>query len=94
MILHFFVLGNRFASVGSTFSRQLSDLMATLQQTTPYFIRCASPNNTQSQHKFIWTYVKPQLRCGGLVEGISQTTPIVSSCLLEWRLLVLIHLPH
>ena len=62
--------GQRFESVGNTFNSQLSSLMKTLMATTPYFIRCASPNNLQSPEKFMWEYVQPQLRCGGLVETL------------------------
>jgi myosin heavy subunit len=62
--------GNRFVSIGSTFSSQLVTLMKTLKTTTPYFVRCASPNGDQLPNKFVWEYVKPQLVYGGLVEAL------------------------
>jgi hypothetical protein len=61
--------GTRFKSVGSGFASQLTALMETLTATQPYFIRCASPNSQQLPSKFVWDYVKPQLKYGGLVEG-------------------------
>jgi myosin heavy subunit len=61
---------NRFQSVGSKFCRQLGRLMDVLDSTQPYFIRCASPNSTQSSNKYVSSYVRPQLRCGGLVEAL------------------------
>jgi len=66
--------GKRFRSVGAVFSEQLGTLLAVLEKTTPYFIRCASPNNARAPNKFIAEYVRPQLRCGGLVEGIHSMT--------------------
>jgi len=44
--------------------------MQTLRETTPYFIRCVSPNNKKSATEYSWNYVKPQLRCGGLVQAL------------------------
>lgn len=50
------------ATLGSTFQRQLNSLMETLQQTTPYFVRCVNPNNVKKSSDYVRDYVRAQLR--------------------------------
>lgn len=59
-----------FSSVSSVFSYQLNSLMTTLDQTTPYFVRCIKPNTTKKPKNFVNDYVRPQLRYGGLIEAL------------------------
>jgi myosin heavy subunit len=59
-----------FRSTGSVFSDQLSELMTTLRKTAPYFVRCIKPNPTKAPKNFVDEYVRPQLRCGGLIEAL------------------------
>lgn len=59
-----------FISVGSTFAEQLQNLMTTLGATNPYFIRCIKPNTVKKPWGFDKEYVRPQLRCGGLIQAL------------------------
>jgi myosin heavy subunit len=36
--------------------------METLEETTPFFVRCINPNKTKSKRVFDREYVRPQLR--------------------------------
>jgi len=64
------VMNRAFRSTGTVFSGQLSSLMETLDKTTPFFVRCIKPNKIQKPNNFEPEYVRPQLRCGGLVEAL------------------------
>jgi len=59
-----------FRSTGTVFSEQLDSLMRTLKQTAPYFVRCIKPNSQKKPKDFEGEYVRPQLRCGGLIEAL------------------------
>jgi myosin protein heavy chain len=59
-----------FLSTGSVFSDQLSMLMTELKKTAPYFVRCIKPNPEKKPKNFIPDFVRPQLRCGGLIEAL------------------------
>jgi myosin heavy subunit len=59
-----------FSSVGTFFSKQLASLMKTLTASTPHFVRCVNPNQFKQPRTFDDDYVRPQLRCGGLVEAL------------------------
>jgi len=59
-----------FSSVSSVFCRQLDSLMKTLKATQPYFVRCIKPNQVKAPRQFDCDYVRPQLRCGGLIEAL------------------------
>ncbi|CEO99114.1 hypothetical protein PBRA_001019 [Plasmodiophora brassicae] len=59
-----------FSSVSATFKKQLASLMETLQSTSAYFVRCIKPNTKCESWAFDLDYVRPQLRCGGLVEAV------------------------
>jgi len=59
-----------FLSTGSVFSDQLVMLMNELKKTAPYFVRCIKPNPTKTPKQFIGDFVRPQLRCGGLIEAL------------------------
>ncbi|CAK4650615.1 unnamed protein product [Aphanomyces euteiches] len=56
------------STVCLTFKMQLSSLLATLETSTPHFIRCIKPNDTMVPSVFNPIRVRDQLRCGGLVE--------------------------
>ncbi len=59
-----------FQSLGSSFSKQLQSLMEMLRSTTPHFVRCINPNQFKRARTFDNEYVRPQLRCGGLIEAL------------------------
>jgi len=59
-----------FRSTGTVFAEQLTELMTTLRKTAPYFVRCVKPNPTKAPKNFVDEYVRPQLRCGGLIEAL------------------------
>lgn len=59
-----------FLSVGNTFQKQLSSLMETLKSTSPHFVRCVNPNQFKRSEMFDADYVRPQLRCGGIIEAL------------------------
>jgi len=59
-----------FLSTGTVFIEQLNSLMATLKATAPYFVRCIKPNSNKAPKDFQGEYVRPQLRCGGLIEAL------------------------
>lgn len=61
---------NKSFTVGSTFSRQLSELVEHLDHTIPYFIRCIKPNTHKQSFTFDAEYVLPQLKCGGIIEAL------------------------
>lgn len=61
---------SRFVSVGRIFQHQLSSLLQTLQATTPYFVRCINPNPHQKPKTFNWQYIRPQIKCGGLLQAV------------------------
>ncbi len=44
--------------------------MDLLGQTTPFFVRCIKPNLDKKPSAFSWSYVHPQLSCGGIVEAL------------------------
>lgn len=60
----------RSQTVGSTFSRQLNNLVANLDQTNPFFIRCIKPNTEKKPNQLDPSYVLPQLKNGGIVEAL------------------------
>jgi len=59
-----------FRSTGTVFAEQLDSLMRLLKQTAPYFVRCIKPNPHKKPKDFEGEYVRPQLRCGGLIEAL------------------------
>lgn len=60
----------KFSSVSSRFSRQLCDLMVSLQQMEPHYIRCIKPNKSSVPMEFENPSVLQQLRCGGVLEAV------------------------
>ncbi|GJP38325.1 hypothetical protein CLOM_g22778 [Closterium sp. NIES-68] len=60
----------KFTSLGSSFKQQLAELMATLNQTQPNYIRCVKPNGLYKPQLFENANVIQQLRCGGVLEAI------------------------
>ncbi|KAM7261796.1 hypothetical protein ACFE04_020873 [Oxalis oulophora] len=57
-------------SVASKFKGQLFQLMKRLESTTPHFIRCIKPNNSQSPGLYEQELVLQQLRCCGVLEVV------------------------
>jgi myosin heavy subunit len=56
------------ATIGAQFKKQLADLMETLSQTSPHFIRCMKPNAEKIGNVFTSEMVLGQLRYAGLLE--------------------------
>ncbi|KAK9539979.1 hypothetical protein VZT92_002457 [Zoarces viviparus] len=59
-----------FRTVGQLYKEQLSNLMATLRNTNPNFVRCIIPNHEKKAGKLEPHLVLEQLRCNGVLEGI------------------------
>ncbi|XP_050373280.1 myosin-1 [Argentina anserina] len=57
-------------SVATKFKGQLFQLMKRLESTTPHFIRCIKPNNSQSPGIYEQGLVLQQLRCCGVLEVV------------------------
>ncbi|KAF0305239.1 Myosin heavy chain, muscle [Amphibalanus amphitrite] len=62
--------GSAFQTVSAMYREQLNNLMATLQATSPHFIRCIIPNETKSPGVIDSHLVMHQLTCNGVLEGI------------------------
>ncbi|RWR90398.1 myosin-1 [Cinnamomum micranthum f. kanehirae] len=57
-------------SVATKFKDQLFQLMQWLEKTTPHFIRCIKPNNSQLPGVYKQGMVLQQLRCCGVLEVV------------------------
>lgn len=62
--------GGQFRTVGQLYKEQLGSLMATLNATTPHFVRCIIPNHKKRGGNIDAPLVLHQLRCNGVLEGI------------------------
>ncbi|KAK7345799.1 hypothetical protein VNO77_16410 [Canavalia gladiata] len=60
----------KFSSIGSRFKLQLQQLMDTLNQTEPHYIRCVKPNTLLKPCIFENMNVIQQLRSGGVLEAV------------------------
>ena len=60
----------KFSSVSSRFGKQLSELMLSLQEMEPHYIRCIKPNKGGVPMEFDNSSVLQQLRCGGVLEAV------------------------
>ncbi|KAL4647969.1 myosin-9-like [Arapaima gigas] len=59
-----------FRTVGQLYKESLTNLMATLRNTNPNFVRCIIPNHEKKAGKLDPHLVLDQLRCNGVLEGI------------------------
>ncbi|KAK5611686.1 Myosin-9 [Crenichthys baileyi] len=59
-----------FRTVGQLYKEQLGNLMTTLRNTNPNFVRCIIPNHEKKAGKMDSHLVLDQLRCNGVLEGI------------------------
>ncbi|XP_077055719.1 myosin-9a [Siphateles boraxobius] len=59
-----------FRTVGQLYKEQLTNLMTTLRNTNPNFVRCIIPNHEKKAGKLVHNLVLEQLRCNGVLEGI------------------------
>ena len=59
-----------FKTVSSAFRHQLEQLLTTLNQTDPHFIRCIVPNEKKQPGVLDAKLVLHQLTCNGVLEGI------------------------
>ena len=57
-------------TISSIFKSQLSNLKNTLDNTTPFYIRCVKPNHQQKAHCFDSEAVAKQLAYSGMVETV------------------------
>lgn len=55
-------------TLGAQFKQQLSELMTTLNSTSPHFVRCMKPNDSKVGNMFTAGRMVDQLRYAGLVE--------------------------
>lgn len=55
-------------TLGGQFKNQLNDLIATLNYTSPHFVRCLKPNDEKIGNLFNASRIQDQLRYAGLVE--------------------------
>ncbi|CCI41613.1 unnamed protein product [Albugo candida] len=60
----------RGASVCWQFKEQLSDLLETLRQTNPHYVRCLKPNDSCSPELYDRDRVLHQLKCNGVMEAV------------------------
>ncbi|XP_007574063.1 myosin-9-like isoform X1 [Poecilia formosa] len=59
-----------FRTVGQLYKEQLGNLMTTLRNTNPNFVRCIIPNHEKKAGKLDPHLVLDQLSCNGVLEGI------------------------
>ncbi|PWA32645.1 hypothetical protein CCH79_00012513 [Gambusia affinis] len=59
-----------FRTVGQLYKEQLGNLMTTLRNTNPNFVRCIIPNHEKKAGKLDAHLVLDQLSCNGVLEGI------------------------
>lgn len=59
-----------FRTVSYLYKEQLGNLMVTLRNTNPNFVRCIIPNHEKRAGKIDAPLVLDQLRCNGVLEGI------------------------
>lgn len=57
-------------SIGTQFKSQLSDLMATINASNPFFVRCIKPNTEKKAGTFDAAYVLKQMSYSGIFEAI------------------------
>jgi myosin heavy subunit len=57
-------------TVAGLYITQLKELMDTLNNTTPNFVRCIKPNHLKKPGVISPQLILDQLRCGGVLEGI------------------------
>ena len=62
--------GSQFITVGQIHKTSLNNLMTTLRNTTPHFVRCIIPNEMKRSGVIDAHLVLHQLRCNGVLEGI------------------------
>lgn len=58
------------ATVGGQFRRQLKNLRAKIDATSPHYVRCLKPNDNLAPDQFDTAIVAEQLRCGGILEAV------------------------
>jgi len=61
---------NTFITVSQRHRQQLNNLMTTLHNTSPHFVRCIIPNEQKKPGVIDAPLVLDQLRCNGVLEGI------------------------
>ncbi|URD91376.1 myosin-2 heavy chain, non muscle, partial [Musa troglodytarum] len=66
-------------SVASKFKGQLFQLMQRLGNTTPHFIRCIKPNNSQLPETYEQGLILQQLRCCGVLEVVRISRSVIRS---------------
>lgn len=57
-------------TVGGQFRRQLKELRAKIDLTSPHYVRCLKPNDHLVPDHFDTSVVAEQLRCGGILEAV------------------------
>lgn len=63
--------GGKKASLGKQFCKQLDNLMVTLNQTAPHYIRCVKPNQNKSSTEFNGKMCLEQLTYSGVFEAVA-----------------------
>lgn len=62
--------GSQFITMGQLHKQSLNNLMTTLRNTIPHFVRCIIPNEMKRAGLIDAHLVLHQLRCNGVLEGI------------------------
>eukprot|EP00978_Attheya_sp_CCMP212_P039436 scaffold205045_cov48-Attheya_sp.AAC.1 len=57
-------------TVGGQFSKQLKELRAKIDMTSPHYVRCLKPNDQLVPDHFDPLIITDQLRCAGVVEAV------------------------
>ena len=62
--------GSKLPTVVSQFHQSLTELINSLEQCNPYFVRCIKPNSSKAAHQYEAELVLAQLRYSGMLETI------------------------
>ena len=63
-------LAGKVSTVGEKFRGQLTKLMASVEQTKPYFIRCIKPNHVKAPQQLQMKMAIEQLTYAGVFEAV------------------------
>ena len=73
--------GKKVRTVAGFFKDSMGELMDTINQTNPFWIRCVKPHHAKRKHMFHGNEVMMQLRSAGILETVK-----IRQCGYPWRL--------